>query len=103
MLSPDHVQFGGEIHVPEVPELNCTVSNSAGGLRIDGVFYGLAGPQYVPTALAHSNLVAYLVAPVPIPTLSLPWRSASGAVEFSVFNGQAGQTNVIQASTDLVT
>ena len=98
----DHLQFGGEIHVPEEPSLNYTVSNSAGGLRIDGYFVAPTHPVSVPTAFAHSNVVAVLVAAVPIPTLSLPRASGSGAIEFTAFNGRPGQTNVIEASTDLV-
>jgi len=85
----DHVQFAE-------PDWSYTVSNSAGGLRIDGSFGN--HPFY----FAHANVVAVLVAAVPIPTLSLPRLSGSGAIEFTVFNGRSGQTNVIEASTDLV-
>src|SRR6266404_504557 len=102
LMFPDHIQFGGNIQLPEEPSFNYTLSNSAEGLRIDGVFLGPTGPVYVPTAFAHSNIVAVLVAPVPTPTFSMPRVSATGGIKLSVFNGQPGQTNVIQASTDLV-
>jgi len=102
VVFPDHVQFGGEIHVPEVPAwIDYTVSNSAAGLRIDGYFEGPTGPTDVPTRFEHTNIVAVLVAAVPIATLSLP-RVFGGVIQFTVFNGQADQTNVVEASTDLV-
>ncbi len=93
----DHVQFAGEQSPLFFGSWTYTVSNSAGGLRIDGGFSG--HPLY----FSHANVVAVLVAAVPIPTLSLPRASSSGAIEFTVFNGRPGQTNVIEASTDLVT
>ena len=80
----DHVQFAWES-----PELfgaswSYTVSNSASGLRIEGGFaQGII-------QFGHANVVAVLVAAVPIPTLSLPRASGSGAIEFTVFNGQPG-------------
>jgi hypothetical protein len=93
----DHVQFAGEQGPqPSGASWNYTVSNSAGGLRIDGGFGG-----GVPLSFGHQNVVALLAAAVPIPTLSLPRASGSGAIEFTVFNGRPGQTNVIEASTDL--
>src|SRR5438132_2614567 len=91
----DHVQFAGEQSPLFFGSWTYTVSNSAGGLRIDGGFAN--HPLY----FSHANVVAALVAAAPIPTLSLPRASGSGAIEFTVFNGQPGQTNVIQASTDL--
>ena len=91
----DHVQFAGEQGPQFFGSWTYTVSNSAGGLRIDGGFSG--HPLY----FSHANVVAALVAAAPIPTLSLPRASGSGAIEFTVFNGRPGQTNVIQASTDL--
>ena len=88
VVFPDHLQFAER-------DWSYTVSNSAGGLRIDGGFAN--HPFY----FGHANVVAVLVAAAPIPTLSLPRASGSGAIEFTVFNGRPGQTNVIQASTDL--
>src|SRR5437667_10822149 len=72
------------------------VSNSAGGLRIVGGFG--SGPL----SIGHANVVAVLVAAVPTPTISLPRGSGSCAIEFTVFKGWPGQTNVIEATTDLV-
>jgi hypothetical protein len=92
----DHVQFAWESPLRFGASWNYTVSNSAGGLRIDGGFSeGII-------EFGHANVVAALVAAVPIPTFSLPRASGSGAVEFTLFNGRPGQTNVIEASTDLV-
>jgi len=93
----DHIQFAGEQGPLLGGSWTYTVSNSAGGLRIDGGFGN--HPSY----FGHANVVAVLVAAVPIPTLSLPRASGNGAIEFTVFNGRPGQTNVIEASTDLVT
>ena len=98
----DHIQFAWENPLPEEPYWSYTVSNSAGGLRIDGVFDGPTGPVHVPTAFGHSNIVAVLVPAVPEPMLSRPRCSGGGAIEFTVFNGQPGQTNIIEASADLV-
>ncbi len=93
----DHVQFAGEQGPQFFGSWTYTVSNSAGGLRIDG------GYGAFPLSFGHANVVAVLVAAAPIPTLSLPRASGSGAIEFTVFNGRPGQSNVIQASTNLVT
>ena len=98
----DHIQFAWENPLPEEPYWSYTVSNSASGLRIDGVFEGPTGPVHVPTAFGHSNIVAVLVPAVPEPMLSRPRCSGGGAIEFTVFNGQPGQTNIIEASADLV-
>ena len=89
VVLPDHLQFAER-------DWSYTVSNSAGGLRIDGGFAN--HPFY----FRHANVVTVLVAAAPITTLSLPRVSGSGAIEFTVFNGRPGQTNVIEASTDLV-
>jgi hypothetical protein len=76
-----------------------TVSNSANSLRIDGTL-GTAHQNCVdvPTRFSHSNVVAVLVPP---PRLSITGVSSNGARLF--LQGHAGQTNVIEASTDLVT
>ncbi|HYV26856.1 MAG TPA: hypothetical protein VFA77_04950 [Candidatus Eisenbacteria bacterium] len=95
VVLPDHVQFTSD-YGPVSGFLSYSVSNSAGGLRIDGGFANH------PIYFSHANVVAVLVAAAPIPTFSLPRVSGSGAIEFTVFNGRPGQTNVIEASTDLV-
>ncbi|PYI86540.1 MAG: hypothetical protein DME26_08850 [Verrucomicrobia bacterium] len=99
VVFPDHVEFASQSPLPQEPSWSYTVSNSAGGLRMDGYFDGAATGLF--TRFAHSNIVAVLVAAVPIPTFSAPRGSGSGAIEFTVFNGRPGQTNVIEASTDL--
>jgi len=98
----DHIEFAWENPLPEEPYWSYTVSNSASGLRIDGIFEGPTGPVHVPTAFGHSNIVAVLVAAVPKPILSAPRVSGGGPIELTVFNGQSGQTNIIEASTDLL-
>ena len=77
---------------------NYTVSNSAYALRIDGVV-GI-DPRFcvdVPNRFSHSNVVAVLV---PGPRLRITEFSKDGALLF--IQGQAGWTNVIEASMDLV-
>jgi hypothetical protein len=84
---------------PYYESWNYAVSNSADALRIDGVV-GI-DPRFcvdVPTRFSHSNVVAVLVPP---PSLSITGVSSSGARLF--LQGHAGLTNVIEASTDLVT
>jgi hypothetical protein len=51
--------------------------------------------------LQHSNVLATLVAPAGQPLLSPP-RATNDVIQFSVFNGRAGETNVLEASTDLM-
>ena len=77
---------------------NYTVSNSADALRIDGVV-GIDARfcADVPTRFSHSNVVAVLV---PGPRLRITEFSKEGALLF--IQGQAGWTNVIEASMDLV-
>jgi hypothetical protein len=76
-----------------------SVSNSANRLRIDGTL-GTAHQNCVdvPTRFSHSNVVAVLVPP---PRLSITGVSNGGARLF--LQGRAGRTNVIEASTDLIT
>ena len=100
VVFPDHLQFTSQ-NPPEEQSWNYTVSNSAGGLQIDGGLAGPTSPVWVPFGFSHVNVVAVLEAAVPVPMLSLPRASGSGAIEFTVFNGRWGQTNVIEASTDL--
>jgi len=85
---PDHLQFAER-------DWSYTVSNSAGGLRIDGGFAN--HPFY----FSHVDVEAILVTADPVPMLGLPRVSGGGAIEITVFNGKWGQTNVIEASTDL--
>jgi hypothetical protein len=103
MVLPDHVQFGGEIGVPEEPYLNYTVSNSAGGLRIDGILDGPTSPVRIPSRYEHVNVIAVRVTSVPKPKFGPPRATTSGAVEFNLLDGRWGQTNIIEASTDLLT
>ncbi len=77
---------------------NYTVSNSAYALRIDGVV-GI-DPRFcvdVPNRFSHSNVFAVLM---PGPRLRITEFSKDGALLF--VQGQAGWTNVIEASMDLV-
>ena len=99
----DHIQFTSENPSPDEPSWGYTISNFAGGLRMDGAVEGPSGPQYVPTLFEHENVVAVLVAAVPEPKLSISRASADGAIRLTVMDGLWGQTNVIEASTDLIT
>src|SRR6185503_11463036 len=68
----DHVQFAWESPERFGASWSYTVSNSAGGLRIDGSFsQGIV-------QFWHANVVAVLVAAVPIPVFSLPRASGNG-------------------------
>jgi hypothetical protein len=78
---------------------NYSVSNSTDRLRIEGTL-GMAQQNCVdvPTRFSHSNVVAVLM---PGPNLRITEFSKEGALLF--VQGRAGWTNVIEASTDLVT
>ena len=98
----DHLQFGAEISIPENPTyFYYTASNSPAGLIINGI----ATAQIccdIPTRFQHTNVLAVPIAADDTPMLSAPRLSAGGAIQFTVGNGRWGQTNVIEASTDLV-
>jgi hypothetical protein len=77
---------------------NYSASNSAEGLRIDGVL-GITqtGCADTPTQFSHSNLLAVLVRPPKLSVLGFfPDRGTRLFVQ-----GTAGETNVIEASADL--
>ena len=76
-----------------------TISNSTDRLRVDGTL-GTAQQNCadVPTQFSHSNVVAVLV---PGPRLGITEFSKKGAL--LIIQGNAGWTNVIEASTDSVT
>jgi len=98
-IGPDSVVF----HVdPGPPPLglywNYTASNSADSLRIDGVLgTALQNCADLPTRFSHSNVVAVLI---PAPAVKITEYSNEGALLF--VKGEAGRTNVIEASTDLL-
>lgn len=94
---------GIEFHVDPGPPpyavyWNYAVSNSTDRLRIDGTL-GMAQVNCadVPNRFTHSKVEAVLVPP---PRLSITGVSSNGARLF--LQGHAGQTNVIESSTDLV-
>jgi len=75
------------------------VTNAANRLFIDGLAGVARQPCVdVPTQFRYSNVVAVLV---PAPKLRITEFSKDGALLF--VQGEAGRTNVIQASEDLVT
>lgn len=90
-------------HVDPGPPPNHTywiysVSNFASSLRIDGtVGFTQSICADDVTQFTHSNVVAVLL---PAPRIRLSEFSEEGALLF--VQGRAGRTNVIQASTDLV-
>jgi len=77
---------------------NYSVTNSTDNLRINGIL-GTAQQNCVdvPTQFSHTNLVAVLV---PEPRLRITEFSKDGALLF--VQGQAGRTNVIEASMDFL-
>lgn len=101
VIFPDSIQFESRSGNPDVGFIDqYTISNSMGELRIDGaaVWSGLVA---VPFLSQHSKVLATLVAPSAQPLLSPP-RATNGVIQFRVFNGRAGETNVLEASTDLM-
>ena len=77
---------------------NYTVTNSADSLRLDGLLGMATSPcADVPNRFSHSNVVAVLVTGS---RLTITAFSTNGAL--LMVQGQAGWTNVIQASMDLI-
>jgi len=78
---------------------NYTASNSFNGLRIDGGVGTLqSGCVDTPTRFTHSNIMAVFIPP---PKLSiLEFSTERGARLF--IQGNAGETNVIESSGDLI-
>jgi hypothetical protein len=76
-----------------------TVSNSFRALRLEGNLGTLqAGCADTPTQFSHSNIVAVLI---PAPKLSLLGFSTGRGAQLFI-QGDAGDTNVIEASRDLI-
>ena len=101
LVFPDHIAFRGEPRPPPYPATwDYTVSNAVASttLTIDGVV--VANQLFcsdVPTRFTHSNVVVRLVAG---PKLTMLERSTEGRARIMV-QGQAGWTEVIEASTNL--
>ena len=104
-IFPDHIQFQPEIQIPEDHRSwSYTLSNSAGGLLINGVAIApILGSADIPEEFEHTNTVAVLLSDLSKPTIGRPRFAANGAIQFTVIDGRGGQTNVIEASDDLVT
>ena len=104
VVSSDDIQFEPEVQVPENHQKwNYSASGSAAGLRINGVAIApIWGSADIPEEFEHTNILAILVATISQPTIGRPNVAANGAIRFTVFNGRWGQTNVIEASEDLV-
>jgi hypothetical protein len=100
LIAPDRTEF----HVDPGPPPYATywsyvVSNSASTLRMDGTLGIVQSPcADTPTRFSHTNVVAVLI---PGPQLSVPEFSTNRSVRL-LLQGHAGQTNVIEASTNLV-
>lgn len=102
-IFPDYIQFDNRSGNQEMAFSDqYTISNSVRKLRIDGATVG-SGTATVPFLWEYSNVVATLVAPSSQPVLSPPRATNNGVFQFRVFNGRAGETNVLEASTDLMT
>jgi hypothetical protein len=101
-IFPDYIQFDNRSGNQEMTFSDqYTISNSMGKLRIDGATVG-SGTVAVPFLWEYSNVVATLVAPSSQPLLSLPRATTNGLIQFRVFNGRTGETNVLEASNDLM-
>jgi hypothetical protein len=102
-IFPDYIEFDNRSGNQETTVSDqYTISNSTGILRIDGATVG-SGTRAVPFLWEYSNVVATLVAPSSQPLLSLPRAATNGLIQFRMFNGLAGETNILEASTDLMT
>ena len=102
-IFPDYIRFDNRSGNQEMTiNDQYTISNSMRKLRIDGATVG-SGPATVPFLWEYSNVVATLVAPSSQPLLSPPRAATNGIIQFRVFNGRPGETNVLEASTDLMT
>src|SRR5258706_9209152 len=69
MVFTDHIQFGGPVppRLPRLPDYSYTVSNSADGLRINGVVNTpCVGCADLPTEFWHTNVVAVLLPAAPV-------------------------------------
>ena len=102
----DHLHFGGPIPVPEQdqPSFSYAVSNAMDTLRINGgVVTPCPGCADFFTRFEHTNLVAVLKSTPVMPRLSLTALSTDGVFGFIIRDGRWGQTNVIEASADLIT
>jgi hypothetical protein len=101
----DHIQFETEIHVPENQQWwSYSASSSSGTLRINGVAIApIWGGADIPEEFQHTNLLAVLVSSVSKPTIARPRLAANRVIQFAVIDGRGGQTNVIEASENLVT
>jgi hypothetical protein len=104
VVFPDHIQFEAGIQVPEDPQTwSYTASSSADGLRINGVAIApIGGGADMPEEFQHTNILAVLISTVSKPTIGRPRIAANGAIQFTVIDGRWSQTNVIEASDDLV-
>jgi hypothetical protein len=105
VVFPDYIQFGDPSMPPPKPgqpSLSYTISNSTSGIQING----MAIKEYVccdmPNEFAHTNVLATLARSEAHPRLSVPRVSTNGSIALTVCDGQAGQTNVIEASSELV-
>jgi hypothetical protein len=101
LVFPDRVVFHVDPGPPPYQTYwNYTVSNSPTRLRIDGVLGTVSSPcTDAPERFSYSNVVAVLI---PGPRLTFLGLSKDGGAQIMV-QGNSGWTDVIEASTDLVT
>lgn len=102
----DHIQFGEPMPPPGSDQayFSYTVSNSTDTLWINGtVITPCPGCADFFTQFEHTNVVAVLMPTAAKPRLSLSFASTNDVIGVIVWDGQWGQTNVIEASTDLIT
>ena len=104
-LFSGHIQFQPEIQIPEDHRSwSYTASNSAGGLRINGVAIApIWGSADIPEEFQHTNILAVLISTVSKPIIGRPRLAANGVIQFTVIDSRGGKTNVVVGSDDLVT
>jgi hypothetical protein len=62
----------------------------------------IPGGADIPEEFQHTNILAVLISTVSKPTIGQPRIAADGAIQFTVIDRRSGQTNIIEASDDLV-
>lgn len=102
----DLIEFREPMPPPgsDQPYFNYTVRSLTDTLWINGtVITPCPGCDDFFTQFEHTNMVAVLMPTGAKPRLSLSFASTNDVIGIIVWNGQQGQTNIIEASTDLIT
>jgi hypothetical protein len=102
----DYIQFGyagpPPMPSPGQASVSLTVSNSVNGILINGQVLKEYMCCDIPNSFRHTNVVATLLKSTTRPRLWQPAVSTNAAITFRVMDGASGETNVIEASSDLI-